>query len=75
MHTVEPLIIRQLNAYFDFYSHLSERCASLLKVCEELSGALATVGRAELVLSLLLSADCFERRTKKNTGGRYKVTV
>lgn len=48
----------------------------LVKVYKELSRALATVGRAKLVLSLQLSAVCFERRSKKKkTGGKYKVTV
>lgn len=64
-HTVKPFITLQLNAYFDFRSQLSGRCASLLKVYEELSRALATVGRAKLFLLLQLSADCFERRNKK----------
>lgn len=62
-NTVKLLITLQLNAYFDFCSHLAERCVLLLRVCKELSGALATVGRAKHVLSLPLSADCFERRS------------
>ncbi len=65
-HTVKLLITMHLNAYFDFCSQLSGRCASLLKVYEEFSRALATVGRAKLVLLLQLLQIALKVEVKKD---------
>lgn len=65
----------QLNAYFDFCSHLSERCVSLLRSASSSVGpSNSWQGQAWSFVTALCRL-LWKEEWGKKTGGKYKVIV